>query len=317
MKKACFVSVLPVLAVLLLGFGQAFAAGEPSRRASNLGELPGKIRSSLGREIYTSSLCGTPRKGGFGTELPKGITAAEVVKILLPKSDPSKATVAGMKRWPAEKGTYIAIACITPEGDSSEKAICNLKGATGLALVRMEGPGRLSLVTTVISLSGGEDSPLGATWANSNLDGPGLIRDDSTKEERDTDYQATEGYMLDPAPYRISETTVAFGIRSGLNEGYAGGGANFHILTLFAVIGGKLEPVFSEPVYSLLDLAGDWNRNGTRQHHIQEKESVVIVSKGKTNGYYDLIVKSKAGRKWRKVFTWNQESLRYEPGKKR
>src|SRR5512144_1287583 len=60
---------------------------------------------------------------GFGTRLPPGVAAGDVVRLLLPDSDPALATLVGMKRWPHAKDTYIAIACIAPNQASKAGAL--------------------------------------------------------------------------------------------------------------------------------------------------------------------------------------------------
>lgn len=84
-------------------------------------------------------------------------------------------------------------------------------------------------------------------------------------------------------------------------------------MTLFAMINGQLTPILTVPTYYFEDLAGSWNDDGTRQHHIEKSEHILILSKQKTKGFYDIIYKEKGTTKSEKiVYYWNDKTLKYQ-----
>ncbi len=314
------------------------ARGDSLKSAPTLSQVRGKIDSAEGKAIYDQQMSGSTRTDGFGTNLPAGLVTDDIVRLLLPEANASLATLAGMKNWPYKENMYIAFACIAPNQLTKEralkynngKAICNPWqtetkpaskpgewGSSGdylmaVGMIRKDGD-RISLASTVVSWSGIEGSPLAAKWSHSNLFGPGGInqwQDEETEKMKGALLYPSELYRFDFARYAISNETVAFGIRSGMNESYSGGGASFQVLTLFAVINGELRAIFSEPMYYFKDMAGDWNKDGSRKHEIFEGENIVSISDAKTDGYYKLIVKSKK-KAWSKSFHWDRNLLRY------
>ncbi|GHU05123.1 hypothetical protein FACS1894158_06980 [Betaproteobacteria bacterium] len=304
---------------------------QSKKSASSLSDVRRNIDSPNGKAIYDEQMDGTTRQDGFGTILPDGITAENVVQLLLPKANASLATLVGMKRWPHGKDMYVAFVCIAPSQRTKDDAIkynngkpvCDLM-MTGyresgeylmaVGMLQINTNRHLSLVSTSISWLGIEGSPLGAKWSNSNLFGPVGInhwKDEESEELKSELLFSSAIYRFDFAKYAITDNNIAFGIRSGMGEGYSGGGAEFQILTLFAVIDGELRVIFSEPMYYFKDIAGNWNKNGTRKHEIFEGENTVSVSKTTTNGYFKLIVKSKKNS-WHKSFVWNPNTRQYE-----
>ncbi|MGH7066405.1 MAG: hypothetical protein ACRETD_12165 [Steroidobacteraceae bacterium] len=41
------------------------------------------------------------------------------------------------------------------------------------------------------------------------------------------------------------------------------------------------------------DLAGQWHKNGTREHQVTDEANIVVVTSNQTAGHYDLLVKAK------------------------
>lgn len=315
------------------------AQGESPKKTSALSQVPERIDSPNEKSIYDQQMSGAALPDGFGTSLPAGVTADDIVRLLLPQANTSLSTLVGMKAWPYSENTYVAFACIAPNQVTKDRAlkynngkpICSpwqVEAKPGskpgesepagdylmaVGFVQKATDGRLSLASTVVSWSGIEGSPLGTTWNHSNLFGPEGInhwKDKESEEMKDEMFYPSQIYKLDFAKYAISDSTIAFGIRSGMTESYSGGGASFEVLTLFAVVDDKLRVIFSQPISYFKDIAGDWNEDGTRNHEIYDGENIVIVSSEKENGYAKLIVKSKK-KSWRKSFHWDRNSLSY------
>lgn len=118
---------------------------------------------------------------------------------------------------------------------------------------------------------------------------------------------------IDTANYQLNDTTKAFGIRFTTFAGFAGGGISSQAMTLFAIINGQLKPILTIPTYYVEDLAGSWNDDRTRQRHTKQSEHILILSKQKTKGFYDIIYKEKGTTKSEKiVYYWNDKILKYQ-----
>ena len=323
------------------------AAAESTKPKSvpSLSDIRPNIESPAGRSFFDEEMNGATRQDGFGTVLPSGVTAEDVVHLMLPEANASLATLVGMKRWPYRKDIYVAFVCIAPSQLIKDRVIKGNNGhpfcspqetetvpdpdkpgrrkAKGdhlmaIGMLRFDAQEHLSLASTVISWSGINAGPLSASWEHSNLAGPPGDVPDSMEDEKnkgdERDYPG-EFYRLDFANYAITNDNTAFGFRSGINIGYSGGGANYQILTLFAVIDGNLRVIFSEPIYYFQNIAGNWNEDGTRNHDIYEGENTVSVLKSATDGYFKLLVKSKKER-YRKIFHWDPNTKKYVPSGK-
>lgn len=116
---------------------------------------------------------------------------------------------------------------------------------------------------------------------------------------------------IDTANYQLNDSTTAFGIRFKTFAGFAGGGISSQAMTLFAIINNQLTPILTVPTYYFEDLAGNWNNDGSRQRHIKQSEHILIVSKQKTKGFYDIIYKEK-GKASQIIYRWNEKTLKYQ-----
>lgn len=310
----------------------ACAQNPPPKTVPSLSQVRGKIDSSRGQAIFDQEMAGAPRPNGFGADFPSGVTSADIVRLILPKDSAALATLVGLKRWPQQLERYVAFVCLAPTIVAKQDALqynhdqplcspwqetleSSLSGKyrMAVAVLQLNAEKHLELASNVVSWSGVERSPLGARWKHSNLFGPLGINDGDDPEsvaQKDQFFFPSDLYAFDLANYAIAEGVVAFGLRSGLSESYSGGGANFQILTLFAIIDGELRVILSEPMYAFKDVAGEWNKDRTRQHHVYESENTLRVAQTAHHGYFDLIVQAKK-KGWRKVFQWDPRVRRY------
>ena len=60
---------------------------------------------------------------------------------------------------------------------------------------------------------------------------------------------------------------------------------------------------------ALSDSAGDWHKDGTRDHHIIDDANVLVVAKTMTNEHYDLQVRSTTGKD--RLYRWSREVAVY------
>lgn len=321
-----------ILAGLSSWGGVAVAQNAPPKMTTSLSQVRSNIDSPNGKAIFDQQMSGATRPNGFGTDRPSGVTFTDIVRLILPQENAAFATLVGIKRWPLQQNLYVAFVCLAPTVAARNDAlqynngqpICSPwqemlessvsgKYRMAVAVLQLNAEKRLALASNVLSWSGVESSPLGARWKNSNLFGPLGINDDEDKESHRLKEQLffpSDLYKFDLANYAIAEGQVAFGLRSGLNESYSGGGANFQILTLFAMVDGELRVIFSEPMYAFKDVAGEWNKDRTRQHHVYESENTLRVAQTAHHGYFDLIVQAKK-KGSRKVFQWDPRVRRY------
>jgi hypothetical protein len=80
---------------------------------------------------------------------------------------------------------------------------------------------------------------------------------------------------LDFAAYDIAPGERAFGVRTTRSEGYAGGFGSFETLSLFRIDGEVLVPILDVPIAVQKMLAGDWNKDQSRQHHYCQADLIV------------------------------------------
>ncbi len=93
---------------------------------------------------------------------------------------------------------------------------------------------------------------------------------------------------IDTAPYQISDTNRAFGIRVHY---YGMSKANPYsntTISLFIKLGNRLKKVLNS--FDLLNYNGEWDTNCVGEF-IDEKK-ILILSSNKTNGFHNLIVKN-------------------------
>lgn len=108
---------------------------------------------------------------------------------------------------------------------------------------------------------------------------------------------------LDLANFRVTKTEVALGVWLKRRTAYAGGFGEADVLELFMRRGTDLSSIFSTAMRYDCDLAGDWNEDGSRDRTEASGESVLVVSKNKTDGYFDLVQRS--GKTVIEIFQWS------------
>lgn len=103
---------------------------------------------------------------------------------------------------------------------------------------------------------------------------------------------------FDFAAYQINSQEYSFGIRYSLHRSYAGGGeASLKGILMYRIQAPNLHQILAMTTSLDADLAGDWNEDGTRDRNGSSVNAVIIVTKHKTNGYYDWVIKADNGKK--------------------
>ncbi len=282
---------------------QAVAETVPS-----LDQIPKHLKTPQARHFFSEQIEGKAPPDKLGVRLPDGLTAKSIADMLVPASDTAPANLAGAKPWPGHLDQFVAIVCTggakpytpkeprcaKPDPDSKEPPQHVYLGVIEIK----DGAPRLLARSSAID---------GATrWADSGLARQPMDADDAAIAPDSFD-------SFDFAPYKIAKDQTAFGLRAAWTESYSGGGAYFTALCLFAVQDGKVKSILTAPMSAYADVAGDWHKDGTRDHHITDEANVVIVSQNATDGHFDLLIKNK---KWRRVYKWSAAAGGYRAASK-
>lgn len=279
----------------------------------NLGAVPGAIEHQEGKQIFDEQMRGTPPAREFGN-LPSGLDEATFIRWLAPSEDPALLTLTGAKAW-GNDGTYIGVACFartpTDAGDARQYKDTDCSEDFSQRRAKNFYLGVFKWLGQTLQPVARTDTPLAVpvSWTNSNLTSP--------QAADDKEGLLPQSYKkLDLAAYRLAPDVTAFGVRAWFSEGYSGGGAFFDTLQLFMVKDGRIVNILSEPMYFYQDIAGEWNRDGTRQHDVNEGKNILRVLPSQTGGYHDLQIRSVDG-KWQQVFVWSAGQGRYVAKTKR
>jgi hypothetical protein len=274
------------------------------------------MQTSDGRKLFDRSMSGAPQADGFGTALPAGFTTAWLVENLAPGQDAQRVVLSGAKPWPQQPNRYVAMICLA---DSVERAASARKYASAscdslgddadprhvwFGVVERTSDGTPKLVART-------QTPVATTtdWSDTNIDIPGAL---DSGDARVAQAMPSSWSRFDLAAYQLRPDEYAFGVRAGWSEGYAGGGADFEALYLFMIDGPSLHVVFAQPMAFSKMLAGEWHKDGTRDHDVSDAANALTVLPGLTGGYHDLQLRAKAGGKWRRTFRWSAADGRYE-----
>jgi len=271
----------------------------------DLNSVPGVIKQPEGKRAFADQIEGKTDTGPLGASLPVGLSRQAIVHLVAPGADPTLITFVGAKKWPLVPDDYVAIVCVAHSTEDKKDARdCDSRPDVFLGVIRLSpGSGDPALVAR---------TPPGflltSDWAPA--DGTPLLypsvapADPTNDNEFPPDRGDDTVTVFDLAPYRIAPNVFAFGLRSDQYEGYAGGGANFETLHLFIADGVTLHRVLAQPIYASSMTAGDWHKNGTRDHTFTESKLVLAITSSMTAGHYDLQVKE-LGTKHQAVLHWD------------
>ena len=290
----------------------ALVAASPAaaQTVHSLDKVPTVLKTPEAKATFAQQIEGKPIPDGLGARLPAALSAAQVTSLLVPPSDQTPATIVGARPLPGQPGVYVAIACTGGSTPGPSDKTCyqspfdaphpDMRVYVGLIQVAEGAPPRL--LAKPAELAGKID------WRDTILgDAPGTLEE--TKDGLLTPEEITR---FDLAPYVIAPGQRAFGLQGAWSEAYAGGGAQFSAIYLFAIVDGALKQVLATPMSFSKTIAGDWHRDGTRDHDVTEAANVLIVTARQTDGHFDLLQKARIGKDSR-VFKWSAMANRYEP----
>ncbi len=290
----------PVVALLLL------AGTANAETVHSLDQVPGHLKTPEARETFREQIVGKPAPDRLGAHLPAALPAAAVTRLLVPDGDRAAATVVGAKPWRSD--LFVAIVCTGGAPPFDPKAPqCGRPD-------RVSKAPPLHIYLGVLEHKGAAPKLLaksGPVDCAMRWDDSGLPRQPAAADEANGAPIAPDSIdRFDLAPYVIAPGQTAFGLRGTWSEGYSGGGASYTGLCLYAAEGTRLKQVLAVPMSAYADIAGEWHKDGTRDHDITEADNVLQISTHKAHGHFDVTVKNRKGR-WRRTFRWSQAAGAY------
>ncbi|TAL89627.1 MAG: hypothetical protein EPN46_10455 [Candidimonas sp.] len=311
-------SGFPLLKSLLLCLAFCSAPVAPVGAATtvhSLDQVRGVIKSAEGRAVFDQQINGAPLPDGFGTHLPDGLTKEWLLARLAPGQDIKRLTLVGAKPWPQQPKKFVAVVCLARSvGQAASELKDNANSCAGyddpnhdvwFGVFGRDASGALQLIARTDAAVN-----IPVSWSDTNLDAPQNIG--SAASSNDPSSGMPESWLrFDLAPYQLRTGDYAFGVRVGWSEGYSGGGASFEGLYLFHIDGAKLRVVFAQPMMFTKMLAGDWNKNGTRDHEESDGNNVLAVLAKTNDGFHDLRLHEQHG-KWHRTFQWSAQERRYK-----
>ncbi|EMM0438012.1 hypothetical protein RVY09_001952 [Citrobacter freundii] len=287
--------------VLLASLSPAFAT-----TVQNLDAVPGVIQHTEGKQIFAEQMAGETPAKGFG-ELPQGLSENQWIGWVAPNENPNNLILTGAKAW-GKEGKYIGIACFA---DNQADAGQAKKYADNTCPENYNNGRANKLYLGVFSWQNQQLQPIARS--EKPLNQISAWNKAAEKESDDESVRPLAYYTkLDLAPYRIAPDTLAFGVRGGYSDAYSGGGAFYEVLELYTIKDSKIINVFSDLVYYYSDIAGDWNKDGTRQHDISESKYILKLRSAKTQGFYDLEVVNLQDKS-SQIFHWSESLQQYVP----
>ena len=298
--------MLKPLLLLSLLLGSPAAA----QTVHSLDQVPKVLKTPEAKATFAQQIEGKPAPDGLGARLPTGLSESLIAGLLVPASDRTPVSLVGARALPGQPGVYVAIACTGGEkpGPSDDKT-CD---QTNFGAPRPD----MRVYVGLIDTAAGVPPRLAAK--------PALLRDkvdwrdtilgdapDAVEETKDGRLSPDSLTRFDLAPYVIAPGQRAFGLVGHWNVGYAGGGADYDALYLFAVVDGTVTQILATPISFSKMLAGDWHKDGTRDHDMTEGANVLVVTTHATNGHFDILQKARTD-KARRVFKWSAAGNRYE-----
>ena len=287
--------------VLLASLSPAFAT-----TVQNLDAVPGVIQHTEGKQIFAEQMAGATPAKGFG-ELPQGLSENQWIGWVAPNENPNNLILTGAKAW-GKEGKYIGIACFA---DNQADAGQAKKYADNTCPENYNNGRANKLYLGVFSWQNQQLQPIARS--EKPLNQISAWNKAAEKESDDESVRPLAYYTkLDLAPYLIAADTLAFGVRGGYSDAYSGGGAFYEVLELYTIKDSKIINVFSDLVYYYSDIAGDWNKDGTRQHDISESKYILKLRSAKTQGFYDVEVVNLQAKS-SQIFHWSESLQQYVP----
>jgi hypothetical protein len=297
---------------LLLRLLLMLATPAAGQTVHSLDKVPSALRTPEAKAAFAQQIEGQAAPDGLGVQLPGELSAAQITGLLVPLSDKTPSSIVGARALPGQPGAFVAIVCTggNAPGPSDDKQ-CD---QTNWGAPRPD----MHVYVGLIEAKAGSQPRLVARPAevDTKVNWNTTILEDAPDELAD----AKDGLLVpdyitsfDLAPYVIAPGQRAFGLIGAWNVGYAGGGASYRALYLFTVVDGAVTQILATPMSFSKDIAGDWHKDGTRDHELSEGANILLVTSHMSSGHFDLLQKSRTARA-RHLFRWSAAANRYEWG---
>ncbi|RDU98191.1 hypothetical protein [Trinickia dinghuensis] len=309
-----FAPLLVALATTLLT-----ATAQAAGTAHSLDQAASKLKTPEARAAFNQDMGNTPEPDGFGTHLPAGFTKQAVIAQVAPGQDAARAVLVGVKPWPQRANAYVAIVCVatTDKIAKEETEFRPAQQCDGVDSTSDNPTASQDLVWLGVFERGTDGAPKliarteqpldhGVDWDATNLQAPDNLPADSGKGGS----LPEQWLRFDLAPYQLRAGDYAFGVRAGWSVSYSGGGGDFEALYLYRIDGAAIRLVFAQPMMYYRNIAGDWHKDGTRDHDIEDGSNTLSVLPTATNGFRDWQLRQHGG-KWRKTFQWSAQDGAY------
>jgi hypothetical protein len=225
----------------------------------------------------------------LGRKLPRFITPERAIA-WSEHPFPATVEVMGARRWPVPGERWVVV-------------VAGKAGPPGTAGALLTD---VRLVVVDVTRTAGEKEPTVRRLARTigplaSIPEWGLLPDDLRPTTCLDDCKVTPPSLglddrttitaLDFATYDLTPSERAFGVRVTVTEGYSGGFGSFESITLFQMERETLVPILDVPIAVQKMTAGDWNRDGSRQHDYADAELVIDVLP-RALGKADLLLRS-------------------------
>jgi hypothetical protein len=297
----------PLLWLLLM-----LATPAAAQTVHSLDKVPAALKTPEAKAAFAQQIEGQAAPDGLGARLPGVLSAAQITGLLVPLSDKTPPSLVGARPLPGQPGVFVAIVCTggNPPGPSDDKQCDQTNfGAPRPDMHVYVGPIEAKAGSPPHLIAKPMEVDTRVNWNTTILEDTPDELDDAKDGLLVPDYITS----FDLAPYVIAPGQRAFGLIGAWNVGYAGGGAQYSALYLFAVVDGAVSEILATPMSFSKDLAGDWHKDGTRDHELSEGANILLVTSHMTNGHFDLLQKART-TKARHMFKWSAAANRYEWG---
>ena len=253
---------------------------ETINKAPSHDKIPAVINSKDDLDRYCEQI--SAEQASY--EFPAGLTKEDIIALVAPGKDVSLLQSISAKAWHYRANSFVVIANFV--GNDNESIIY-----FGL----LEYKPSVNNLTLIASYGKPLDIHLKEDGENTS-DPVGDIGDNQVVISPDL------------ALYKITETDTAIGLRFEWTENYSGGVGSFEALALFKIDGSKLINIFYE-LTSYDKIIRTFYKDGAG-HEKYKSNNVLIVLPSKTQGYFDLQIRTLKSKR-KKLFVWDNKRLGY------
>ncbi len=273
--------------IMLLVFGLQLEC--QAREANNLSDSKNAARDAAGKKAFEEQIEG---KAPAIPPYPSGVNRQDLLSLLFGAQQKpiAKDDLQGpfAIAYPGRPGLFVAAAGIRDYGNQDNPI--NLS----LAVFKIDAPHKLTAVAKPKA-----PLKLGCTWEFvQDAPGEGVLYD--------TDLEGIDG-----ATFNLGNNQFAFALKMNHSEGYAGGFASYQSFHLMTIDDSNVVELLTAPVYAMQNFSGDWHKDGTRAHEVNENKLVVVVMPTEHDGYKDVVIRQVRGGHHVFKMQWSSKQKKY------